>query len=742
MDTLHEGLSVTPLTDLSIDSDLLALARECADRIIKHPDWDILAGRYVIAHLRKTVPTKFSTITPEYEAILSPAYVSFVREHADALDSFIVPERDMQYTYFAVNTFMNSYLGSTRTDGKKVIHELPQYMWMRVAITVSRPQDGVSSLDRVKQVYDSLSQGYYTHASPTLFNAGMRCPQLASCFLMDVQDSLDDITMTWRKQAFISKFGGGIGCDVSRLRHSEIAGFGESSGIVNWVRDIGMVLETVNQSGKRKGSGCVYLCDWHTDICEFVEMRMPTGSDEMRSRKLFYAVYVSDLFMKRVSEDGVWSLMCPNKCPGLVDNWGEAFEELYLGYEAAGKFTRQLPARALLHRIINVQIQTGMPFIVYKDSVNRKSNQKHLGTIQCSNLCTEIVQYVSPDEISMCNLASIALPKYVTSSTEADRFDFDALGAKVAEVVRNLDNVIDCTFYIPQVPQIRTSNMRHRPMGIGVQGLADVFIMLRMEWGSEEALKLEHDIFECMYYHALRESITLAIERGQHPSFPGSPLSHGELQPDMWNPSRFPPRYDFGPLREQLQVSGVRNSLLLAIMPTASTAQMLGNSENIEPYTTNLFTRTVLSGQFIVINRFLVRDLMKLGMWTSDTFKTIARNNGSIADLAGPNPFITRKLEKLKRLYRTAYEIPLHIQVDHMAERSRYICQSASFNCFMKSPTPSNLAAWHLYTWRKGLKTGMYYLRQLATVDPVNFSIGDISFGEHEDEEACVACSA
>lgn len=765
-DFLFEDLTLRE-SDLRCEGSLREKARYCADRILDSPDWDTLAGRLLITDLAHTLPPAFSQRVEASREYRSPEFCSFVSKHAEFLDRLVDRAGKMSgfRGYFSAATLLESYLLSRRSEGKRIVLELPVDMMMRVAVEAWRRPP--LSLEGLETTFTSLIEGYYITASPTLFNAGTSTAQLASCFLMSVGDSLDSITSRWRSTAFISKYGGGLGIDFSQLRHSEIRGVGESSGVVNWIRDFGMILETVNQSGKRKGAGTVFLCDWHVDFPEFLEMRLPTGADEMRSRKLFYAAVLSDLFMKRVAADQRWSLFCPKISPKLYTTFGDEFEEEYLMAETRGEARRTFPARELFTRMMNVQISTGMPFVLYRDAVNRKSNQSSLGVLSSSNLCMEITEHTSDSEIAMCNLASLSLPQFVQPTEEGKRvFLFDLFEEKVEEVVVLLNRIIDSTYYIPEVPEIRKSNLAHRPIGIGVSGLADVFSLLGVGWGEETSLQLEHDIFETLSFAAHRASMKCAKKcSASYSSFPESPISKGVFPWEMWDreaeefrsfrlevrkddrkmsvpfprgirtvfPSRYPEGWEA--LRKAIRTDGIRNSLLIALMPTASTASILGNSESFEPRTSNLYSRTVLAGQFIVVNTFLAKELARLRLWTPETRQHLITSGGSLRGLRAGTPFLQLKVDRLAKLYPTAAEISPSVLLDHAAERSRYVCQSASLNCLMTEPTLTKLGAYHFATWKRGLKTGMYYLRQLPMLLPIGVT-------ESRSEEGCTMCTA
>jgi ribonucleotide reductase alpha subunit len=649
----------------------------------------------------------------------------------------IVPERDFSFDYFGFKTLLNGYL-LRNTEGQVI--ERPQHMWMRVAIQLHG-----TDMEKVKETYDALSQGYFIHATPTLFNSGTNHPQLSSCFLVQMEsDSIQGIYNTLGECAQISKWAGGIGLSVHniRARDSHIKGTnGKSTGIVPMLKVFNDTAKYVNQGGKRNGSFAIYMEPWHADIEEFLRLKLNTGAEEDRARDLFYGLWIPDLFMKRVEEDKSWSLMCPNECPGLAECWGEEFETLYMKYESEGKARRQVPAKKLWQLILDAQIQTGTPYLCYKDAANRKSNQQNLGTIKSSNLCTEIIEYTSADETAVCNLGSLALPRFIKDGA----FDFKELRAYTRILTRNLNKVIDMNFYPTE--KCRRSNLRHRPIGIGVQGLADVFAQLRLPWTSPAATKLNREIFENIYYAAVAESVDCAraaggagdgegewhgipIEaprRGAYSSFEGSPAAAGQLQFDLWEQQpRETPYLDWASLKETIARFGMRNSLLLAPMPTASTSQILGNNECIEPFTSNMYSRRVLAGEFVVINKYLVDDLVRLNLWTADVRAQIIANNGSIQSIA-------ELPSELRELYRTAWEIPMKTLITLAADRAPFICQSQSLNLFVAEPTYSKLSSMHLFAWKQGLKTGCYYLRTKGAAKAQQFTV---------EPPACTTCSA
>lgn len=708
IDGIFDGVTTTELDNLT--------AEVAATMTVKHPDYAQLASRIAVSNLHKNTRKSFSDTmqalydyidpkTGEHAPLLADDIHELIRQHAETLDSAIIYDRDFRYDYFGFKTLERGYL--LKLDGK--VAERPQHMLMRVAVGIHK-----GDLDAAIQTYNSMSEGWYTHATPTLFNAGSPKPQMSSCFLLQLKDdSISGIYDTLKQCAQISQSAGGIGLSIHNLRAtgSYIKGTnGTSNGIVPMLRVFNDTARYVDQGGgKRKGSFAVYLEPWHADVEAFLDLKKNHGKEEMRARDLFYALWVPDLFMQRVEQNGDWTLMCPNECPGLGDNWGEKFEALYEKYESEGKGRKTIKAQDLWFKILESQIETGTPYILFKDSANRKSNQQNLGTIKSSNLCTEIIEYTAPDEVAVCNLASIALPKFV----EKGKFNHQKLFEVTMEVTKNLNRVIDQNYY--PVPEARRSNMRHRPIGIGVQGLADAFILMRHPFESVEAKVLNREIFETIYYAALTASKELAKEEGPYETYPGSPASKGILQFDMWNvkPSD---RWEWDILRDEIKQHGIRNSLLVAPMPTASTAQILGNNECFEPYTSNLYTRRVLSGEFIVVNKYLLRDLVKLGLWSGEMKDKIIAGNGSIQHIA-------EIPQNLKELYKTAWEISQKTIIDMSADRGAYICQSQSLNVFMENVNFAKLTSMHFHSWKSGLKTGMYYLRTKAATDAIKFTL-------------------
>ena len=712
---LFDGVTTSELDNLA--------AEVAATNTITHPDYALLASRIAVSNLHKNTKKSFSdTVTDLYEYIdpktnekaplISDEVYKIVKKNSDVLDSTIIYDRDFRYDFFGFKTLERSYL--LKLKGQ--VAERPQQMIMRVAVGIHK-----EDLDAAIETYNYMSEGWFTHATPTLFNSGTPKPQMSSCFLLATkEDSIPGIYDTLKQCAQISQSAGGIGLSIHDIRAtgSYIKGTnGTSNGIVPMLRVFNDTARYVDQGGgKRKGSFAIYIEPWHADIFDFLDLRKNHGKEEQRARDLFYALWTPDLFMQRVEENGDWTLMCPHECPGLSDTHGKKFEKLYKKYESEGKGRKTIKAQELWFKILESQIETGTPYMLYKDAANEKSNQKNLGTIKSSNLCTEIIEYTSPDEVAVCNLASIALPKFVIDG----KFDFEKLFKVTYRVTRNLDKVIDANYY--PVPEARNSNMRHRPIGIGVQGLADAFILMRQAFESEEARQLNKDIFETIYYAALTASKDLAIEKGPYESYKGSPVSEGILQFDMWNvkPSD---RWEWDLLREEIQKNGVRNSLLLAPMPTASTAQILGNNECFEPYTSNIYTRRVLSGEFIIVNKHLLRDLVKLGIWDDRLKNKLMASNGSIQN-------IDEIPDNIKNLYKTAWEISQKVLLDMAADRGAFIDQSQSLNIFMENANFAKLTSMHFYGWKAGLKTGMYYLRTKSATDAIKFTLDKEAISE------------
>ncbi len=706
---LYDGVSTVQLDDLA--------AETAAALTAAHPDYAVLAARIAISNLHKETKKSFcetmrdlylyiDPVTGAPAALIADDVMAVIDTHAEALDSAIIYSRDFDYDYFGFKTLERSYL--LKIDGRVV--ERPQHMLMRVAVGIHK-----ENIASVLETYELLSERWFTHATPTLFNAGTPKPQLSSCFLLTLQeDSIDGIYNTLKQTAKISQSAGGIGLSIHNLRAtgSYIKGTnGTSNGIVPMLRVFNDTARYVDQGGgKRKGSFAIYLEPWHADIFDFLELKKNHGKEELRARDLFYALWIPDLFMKRVEENAEWSLFCPNEAPGLHDTWGEEFEKLYLRYEQEERARKTIKAQDLWFAILESQIETGTPYMLYKDACNRKSNQQNLGTIRSSNLCTEIVEYTSPGEIAVCNLASIALPRFVKADLS---FDHQKLFEITKTITRNLNRIIDVNYY--PVPEAQKSNFRHRPIGIGIQGLADAFILMRYPFDSPQAAQLNKEIFETIYFGAMTASMELAIEHGPYETYQGSPVSKGIFQFDMWNVQPGP-RWNWTELKAKVAQNGVRNSLLLAPMPTASTSQILGNNECFEPYTSNLYSRRVLSGEFVVVNKHLLRDLIDSGIWSLDLKNKIIAQNGSILNI----PEIS---DTLKSLYKTAWEISQKAIIDMAADRGAYICQSQSMNIFMPNANFAKLTSMHFYSWKVGLKTGMYYLRTKAAVNAVKFTL-------------------
>ena len=724
---VYKGVTTSELDDLA--------AETAASLTTRHPDYATLASRIAVSNLHKNTRPAFSETVRALHAYVEPRsglaapliaddVLRVVEDNAETLDAALVHERDYDYDYFGFKTLERSYL--LRLDGR--VAERPQHMLMRVAVGI-HGRDVAAALE----TYRLMSKRFYTHASPTLFNAGTPRPQLSSCFLLSLSDdSIEGIYDTLKQCAVISKNAGGVGLSIHtlRARGSYIRGTnGSSNGLVPMLRVYNDTARYVDQGGgKRKGAFAVYLEPWHADVLEFLELKKNHGKDENRARDLFYGLWIPDLFMRRVEADADWSLFCPNEAPGLADVWGEEFEQLYARYEREGRARRVLRAQKLWFAILEAQVEAGTPYMLYKDAANRKSNQRNLGTIRGSNLCTEIIQFTSPEETAVCNLASVALPRFVHDGV----FDFEHLADVVRHVVVSLNRVIDVNYYPSE--QAARSNLRHRPVGLGVQGLADAFILMRLPFESPEAQRLNRDIFECMYFAALTASKDLARRDGPYESYAGSPVSQGELQFDMWSvqPSG---RWDWPGLREEIRQHGVRNSLLLAPMPTASTAQILGNNESIEPYTSNIYTRRVLAGEFTVVNKHLLADLMRLGLWTPTMKDMIVASYGSIQGIEEIPPDI-------RALYKTVWEISQKTLVDMAADRGAFIDQSQSFNVHMQDANFAKLTSMHFYAWKRGLKTGMYYLRTKAAADPIQFSIDQQTLRrarEQREQETTVA---
>ncbi len=706
---LFDGVTTSELDNLA--------AETAASLTTKHPDYALLASRIAVSNLHKNTVKSFSdTMRALYNCtdkttgrrmpLIAEDVMKVIEDNAELLDSSVIYDRDFGFDYFGFKTLEKSYL--LKLDGRIV--ERPQHMYMRVAVGIHK-----EDIHEAIKTYDMMSERWATHATPTLFNAGTPKAQMSSCFLLTMKDdSIDGIYDTLKQTAKISQSAGGIGLAIHNVRAtgSYIGGTnGTSNGLVPMLRVFNDTARYVDQGGgKRKGAFAVYLEPWHADVFEFLDLRKNHGKEEMRARDLFYALWVPDLFMKRVEEGGNWSLFCPNEAPGLSDCHSGEFVKLYEQYEQEGRARKTIPAQELWFAIIEAQTETGNPYLLYKDAANAKSNQQNLGTIKSSNLCTEIIEYTSADEVAVCNLASIALPRFVTDNS----FDFENLYDVTYQLTLNLNKIIDSNYY--PVIEAENSNMRHRPIGLGVQGLADAFILLRLPFESEGARQLNKDIFETIYFAAMTASKDLAKKDGHYQSFPGSPLSQGRFQFDLWNTQPGNARHDWDSLRREVIEHGARNSLLLAPMPTASTSQVFGNNECFEPYTSNIYTRRVLSGEFIIVNKHLLKDLVQLGLWNNSMKNAIIAANGSIQGIdAIP--------AELKELYKTVWEIKQRSLIDMAADRGAFICQSQSLNLFVDNPTTSKLTSMHFYAWKKGLKTGMYYLRTQAATQAVQFTV-------------------
>ncbi|CAI2348455.1 unnamed protein product [Caenorhabditis sp. 36 PRJEB53466] len=734
---LYKGVSTVELDNLA--------AETAASMTTQHPEYALLAARIAVSNLHKKTNKVFSEVmktlyefhhplTGKHAPMISPETYAIITKNADKLNSAIVYDRDYSYTFFGFKTLERSYLLKIN----KEIVERPQQMLMRVAIGIHG-----EDINSAIETYNLMSERFMTHASPTLFNSGTCRAQMSSCFLLTMSDdSILGIYDTLKQCALISKSAGGIGLNVHKIRAtgSVIAGTnGTSNGLIPMLRVYNNTARYVDQGGnKRPGAFAIYLEPWHADIFEFVSLRKNTGPEEERARDLFLALWVPDLFMKRVEKDQDWSLMCPCECPGLDDCWGEEFEALYTKYEADGRVRKVVKARKLWEHIVSNQIETGLPYITYKDAANRKSNQQNLGTIKCSNLCTEVIEYSAPDEVAVCNLASIALNRFVTADK---KFDFVKLAEVTKAVTKNLNKIIDVNYY--PVEEARNSNMRHRPIGLGVQGLADCFMLMRYPFTSPQARDLNKRIFETIYHAALTASCDLAEKLGPYTTYEGSPVSKGQLQFDMWGVTPTD-QCDWATLRQKIAKHGVRNSLLMAPMPTASTAQILGNNESIEPYTSNIYSRRVLSGDFQIVNPHMLKDLVERGLWTDDMKNRLIANNGSIQNIEGIPADI-------KELYRTVWEISQKEIIEMAADRGAFIDQSQSLNIHMAKPSYAAITSMHFYGWKKGLKTGMYYLRTKPAVNAVQFTVDKNALKTKktvetpapvpEDDEGCVMCS-
>tara|TARA_B100000475_G_C15030163_1_gene327675 strand:- start:7117 stop:9474 length:2358 start_codon:yes stop_codon:yes gene_type:complete len=730
IDGLYDGVSTQELDELA--------AETAATLTTKHPDFATLAARISVSNLHKTTSKSFSSTmkrlytyvnpkTGENASLLSKDVYGIINKNAALLDSSIIYDRDFSYDYFGFKTLEKSYL--LKLDGKVV--ERPQHMLMRVAVGIHK-----DDIDSVLETYNLLSEKWFTHATPTLFNAGTPKPQLSSCFLLTMkEDSIDGIYDTLKQCAKISQSAGGIGLSIHNVRGtgSYIKGTnGVSNGIIPMLRNFDMTARYVDQGGgKRKGSFAIYIEPWHSDIFEFLQLKKNHGKEELRARDLFYAMWIPDLFMKRVESNEDWSLFSPDEAKDLHETYGEEFEKLYDKYEKEGKARKTVKAQDLWFEILESQIETGNPYILYKDAANKKSNQKNLGTIKSSNLCTEIIEYTSPDEVAVCNLASIALNKFVKDDLT---YDHQKLYEITKVITKNLNKVIDVNYY--PVEEARNSNLRHRPIGIGVQGLADTFILMRQSFDSPEAKKLNSEIFETIYFAAMESSMEIAQKEGPYKTYEGSPVSKGIFQFDMWGVAPDSKRWDWTKLKREVKKHGVRNSLLLAPMPTASTSQILGNNECFEPYTSNIYTRRVLSGEFIVVNKHLLKDLIKLNLWDDAMKDRLMEANGSVQG-------INEIPDDIKKLYRTVWEVSQKSIIDMAADRGAYICQSQSMNIHMQDANFGKLTSMHFHAWKRGLKTGLYYLRTKAAADAIKFTIvkDEKSMDNEEQKQAAIQCS-
>jgi ribonucleoside-diphosphate reductase alpha chain len=740
IDQLYDTIETSKIDELA--------AEQCAALSTQHPDFATLASRIIISNHQKNTSSLFSEVMSKLyhftdihginKPLISEDVWFFIKDNTNTLDNMIIHNRDYLIDYFGFKTLERAYLFKLNN----VIVERIQYMWMRVAVGIhySNANGNEEVMDLIKESYDLMSQKYFTHATPTLFNAGTTRPQLSSCYLIAMEDdSLDGIYNTLKDCAMISKWAGGIGLHIHNVRAkgSHIHGTnGSSNGIVPMLRVFNNTARYVDQGGgKRNGSFAIYLEPWHPDIEDFLEMKKNHGDEELKGRDLFYALWVCDLFMERVKNNAKWALFCPYECPGLSDIYGEEFNELYEKYEKDNKARKIINARDLWFKILDSQMETGTPYLLYKDAANQKSNQKNLGTIKSSNLCTEIIQYSDANETSVCNLASIALPSFVNHDTK--EFDYEKLHSVTKVVTNNLNKVIDINYYPTE--KTRTSNLRHRPIGIGVQGLADTFILMDIAFHSEEAKEINKLIFETIYHGALEKSNELAIQEGSYSSFHESPASKGILQFDMWNISKVNDnndnKYDWSVLKESIIRGGLRNSLLVAPMPTASTSQILGYNECFEPFTSNIYSRRTLAGEFVVINKYLMKELIDLNLWNEDIKNNIVANKGSVQQL-------TQLSEHLRNKYKIVWEIPMKHVIDMSADRGAYICQSQSLNLWVEDPNYNILTSMHFYSWKKGLKTGIYYLRRKAKHQAQQFTIEPEKQKEEEHDEICEMCSA
>jgi ribonucleoside-diphosphate reductase alpha chain len=724
---IQDGISTSQLDGFAAETCAMMVGRG-------HPNYGLLAARIAIDNHQKNTPSTFSECVFRLGLSEKIKIVSTVT-YPTELEEMIDYSRDFAFDYFGFKTLEKGYL---LRDKHGAILERPQHMWMRVAVEIHTQTEQIEhygivewvpDLPKIKETYDALSQGYLIHATPTLFNSGTNHAQLSSCFLVNMkEDSIKGIYETLGDCAQISKWAGGVGLSVHNIRakNSEIHGTrGRSTGIVPMLKVYNDTARYVNQGGKRNGSFAIYLEPWHADIEDFLRMKLNTGAEEDRARDLFYALWIPDLFMKRMEANENWTLMCPDECPGLSDCHGAEFEAMYEEYERKGKGRKSVPAQKIWQMILDAQIQTGTPYLCYKDAANGKSNQQNLGTIKSSNLCSEIIEYSAPDETAVCNLGSLSLPKFVRPD---GTYDFESLRKYTRTLARNLDNIIDRNYY--PTPECRNSNLRHRPIGIGVQGLADVFAKMKLAWQSKGAEELNRKIFANIYYGAIEESCALAVERGVYSSFKGSPAEKGILQPELWNVTP-EADLDWSALCANITKNGLRNSLSIALMPTASTSQILGNNECFEPFTSNLYVRHVLAGDFIIVNKYLVEDLIAIGIWNSDIRNQIIADNGSVQNIPGlPS--------ELRERYKTAWEIPMKTIINMSADRAPYVCQSQSLNLFVADPTYARISSMHMYAWKKGLKTGCYYLRTKAVASAQKFTVEPTATAPPD----CLMCSA
>ena len=734
IDQLYDKISTTKIDELS--------AEQCASMASIHPDYNVLAGRIVVSNHHKNTPTSFTEaisllynnvdVHGNHTPLVSEELYSVVNKYPKELDAICDYKKDYLIEYFGFKTLERAYL--MKINGKTI--ERPQHMWLRVAIGIHG-----DNLQKIVETYDLMSNKYFTHATPTLFNAGTPHPQLSSCFLIAMEeDSMEGIYNTLKDCAMISKWSGGIGLHIHNIRAagSKIRGTnGASNGIVPMLKVFNNTAKYANQGGKRNGSFAIYLEPWHADLELFLQMRKNHGDEELKARDLFYALWMPDLFMERIKTGGQWTFMCPDECPGLSDVWGDDFKALYTKYESEGKGRKTVLARDIWFQILDSQMETGTPYLVYKDAANKKSNQKNVGTIKSSNLCSEIIEYSDNTETAVCNLGSIALPAFIDNTQNPPVFDYEKLHQITRVLTYNLNRIIDVNFYPTE--KTKKSNMRHRPIGIGVQGLADVFMMMNVPFHSDSAKELNRNIFETIYHGALEESTEIAVKEGSYETFEGSPASQGILQFDMWNVDPGNDRYDWSELKARIQKQGLRNSLLLAPMPTASTSQILGYNECIEPITSNIYSRRTLAGEFIIANKYLMNDLIQLGLWNEKIKNNIIANNGSIQQ-------IDIIPEHIRNKYKTVWEMPMRQLIDMAADRGAFICQSQSLNLWLEDPNYSTLTSMHFYAWSKGLKTGIYYLRRRGRHQAQQFTIEvekKVDNNHITDEDTiCESCSA